>query len=112
MADKIITEATAAALQVLQDHGYLAPRQFAKLRWPDSPKWQKATKCGPSGAHRGGGMYTAAGGLLGKLAGRGLVRRESRGTYDHGYVVTTDGKLALAKYYAAEHKKDQARAPR
>lgn len=92
-----MTDATKRALTIIRDHGPIRPREFADLMWPDSPGHNRYSKCGPKGSHRGGGMYLAAGGYLGKLRRRGLIRYE-----DHylsgwwlGYVLTDEGKKAL-----------------
>ena len=69
------------ALVILRDHGPLRPREFAELMWPDSEGWLRYAKCGPYGSHKGGGMYLAGGGFLGRLRVKGLVEYGLNGSY-------------------------------
>lgn len=39
-----LTPAQQRGLEILREHGPLAPREFAMLMWPDSPAWQKRTR--------------------------------------------------------------------
>lgn len=68
-----LSKKTVQALEILEAYPGLQPREFAKLMWPESPGWKRPSKCGNNGMHRGGGMYRAAGGFLGKLCKRGLA---------------------------------------
>lgn len=93
-----MTDAQAHALRILRDHGPLMPSEFARRAWPDSPGWRKMHKVG-HGATRGGGMPSAAGGVLGKLTKTGWVGW----TYLHDrgeYTITDAGRQALADHDA------------
>lgn len=89
-----LTAAQRRGLSILRDHGPLMPKDFAEKMWPDSEGWQRQARCG-YGVHPGGGMYTAAGGYLGKLRGRGWVRR-SLEWHVNKYVITKEGLKALS----------------
>ena len=90
------TAAQLRALAILRDHGPMMPKRFAERMWPDSPSWKKVVRCGAHGSHRGGGMYGAAGGFLGKLVRAGLVRRTTRRSYDYNdYELSPAGRAAL-----------------
>lgn len=89
-----MTEAQRQALVILEKSGELRPREFAKAMWPTSGGWMRTAKCGPNGAHRGGGMYLAAGGFLGKLVRAGLAVP----TRGHGYKISEQGREALKAY--------------
>jgi len=101
----MLTEAQHKALKIVRDHGPIRPREFAKAMWPDSPGWKRHCKCGPGGCHQGGGMYTAGGAYLGKLARKGWVMQRSRrlgGVYsEDGYILTHAGLVALRQAEAA-----------
>ena len=89
-----MTPATLKALRIVRDNPDLRPAQFARLYWPKhegARGWDQPHKCG-QGTHRGMGMYTAAGGFLGKLRKRGLI---SGGFWPHGYHITRAGSQAL-----------------
>jgi hypothetical protein len=93
-----LTDSQAKALRILAE-GPIRPREFAKVMWPDSPAWKRTAKCGPNGAHYGGGMYTAAGGYLGRLYRDGLAHRS---LHDAGsYIITRKGLDALAAHESA-----------
>jgi len=98
-AEEVLTEPQVKALTILQNHGPLRPREFARLMWPDSPGWQRHARCGPNGSHKGGGMYLAAGGYLGKLARKGWIYRKfkqySWGYDSMGYILNGPGKTIL-----------------
>lgn len=90
-----LTASQRRALEVIREwwtvyRKEIRPREFARRMWPDSPRWQVHVKCGPNGSHRGGGMYLAGGGYLGKLARLGLI---SRGR--DGYALSSAGDKAL-----------------
>lgn len=93
------TASQLRALTILAAHGPLRPREFAQSMWPRSPGWKSSARCGAHGSHRGGGMYLAAGGFLGKLAKRGWVRRDYRfmhgSAIDDGYRLTDLGRQVL-----------------
>ena len=97
----MLTKPQRKALQILRDHGPIQPREFAKKMWPDSPCWRHHIKCGPSGSHRGGGMYLAAGGYLGKLGRRGWAKPKYKFLYwdkfstNIGHILTDAGRAAL-----------------
>lgn len=90
-----LSEAVFNALQIVRDNPGIVPARFADKMWPTSEGWKRPAKCGPSGSHRGGGMYLAAGGFLGRLYRQGLVQR-SYGKYGrpHFYLSQT-GSRAL-----------------
>ena len=109
MADQALTKAQARALMILDRHAVaqirrrngrvvmphhraMRPREFAAEMWPDSPAWNRVAKCGQNGVHRGGGMYLAAGGFLGKLSHTGLVEYTG---WESGYCITRQGIQAL-----------------
>ena len=87
-----LTLSQRRALEILREHPDLLAKEFARLMWPDSDCWRHPTKCG-YGVHRGGGMYLAAGGFLGKLYHKGLVQR-GRQPYTHA--ISRTGIAALA----------------
>jgi len=90
------------ALEILEANPGVRPREFARHFWPDSPGWMRACKCGPNGSHRGGGMYLAGGGYLGKLFNAGLAVVDSGGSrYGRGYALSPAGRKALEKRRAA-----------
>lgn len=91
-----ITPATLKSLQVLADHPQgIRPREFAHVRWPDSDGWQRSSRAGANGSHRGGGMYLTAGGHLGKLVNAGLAARNYRDPLDTSVSITEAGRQAL-----------------
>lgn len=73
----------------------ITPKLFAKEMWPDSPGWRRSVKCG-HGSHRGGGMYIAAGGFLGKLCQYEWVQRDNADGW-HGFSLTQKGRGILAQ---------------
>lgn len=95
-----VTAKTLRALEVLAggEPGGLMPGEFARRLWPDADGWRRATKCGPYGSSRGGGMRLAGGGFLGKLAKRGLAERRDNyygKTYVMRWKLTAAGRDAL-----------------
>ena len=70
----MVTAKQLRALRIFRDHGRMMPKVFAGYMWPDSECWKRVAKCGPKGVHRGGGMYIAAGGYIGKLCKQGWVQ--------------------------------------
>lgn len=91
----MITDTTYRALCILRDNPGIRPREFSKKMWPDSLGHQNHTPAGPHGVTRGGGMWLAAGGYLGKLAHRGLTRG-----YENHYLAA-EGKAAIEEYEAS-----------
>jgi hypothetical protein len=90
--ERPITESERNALTILANEGRgCTPKEFAKRMWPDSPGWQRHSKCG-YGSHRGGGMYQTAGAYLAKLRKLKLVER---GWDDSRYFLTRAGRQAL-----------------
>ena len=93
------------ALEIVQEFGPIRPREFARKMWPDSRGWRRSARCGPNGSHRGGGMYLAGGGYLGKLCRKGWIRDEYEQVYSlrrkkfelwrKGYTLTSEGRKAL-----------------
>jgi len=79
-----LTPKQKRALEIIRKNPGIRPREFAKLMWPDSPRWRNMAKCG-YGVHQGGGMYLAAGGFMGKLNKLGLIHLK--------------GEMGLEKYY-------------
>lgn len=71
---------TIKALCILSNHGPLLAGDFARLMWPDSPKWNEAYKCGAYGSSRGRGMLKSGGSFLGKMRRLGLAHTIRRGT--------------------------------
>lgn len=101
-----LTAGQVRALEVVEKGGSIVPREFARAMWPESAGWMRSSRCGPNGVHRGGGMYLAAGGYLGRLSKLGLVRQQFRGVlYDKdGYALTESGKQALRAAQEAAKK--------
>lgn len=91
-----LTEHQKKAILIIGEAQNVRPRQFARLFWPDSDGWHHATKAGPHGSTRGGGMNLAGGGYLGKLTRMGLVRHNvtlevRRGEYGPIYTLSDKG---------------------
>jgi len=94
-----MTESEKRALRILSEYEEgIHPKRFAELMWPDSPCWTKLYNCGPNGASFGVAMYRAAGGYLGRLRKKGVVRCR----YDYSYIITNAGKALL--YQALKEK--------
>lgn len=74
MAETVLTESLKKALLIIRDHSPSRPREFAYMMWKDSPKWKNKVKAGNNGVAKGGGMPLAAGGYLGKLRSKGLIK--------------------------------------
>ncbi len=83
---------TLEALRIIDDHGPITPRHFARLMWPASKCWSHHTKCGPNGVSMGGGMSLAGGGFLGKLSHKKLIGMSFS---PDGYVLLKAGREAL-----------------
>jgi hypothetical protein len=96
--EETISAETAKALQIVRDHDITMPRQFARFMWPDSEAWKHHTKAGPNGVAKGGGMPLAAGGYLGKLQRRGLVRIWYGFGGNRSFKITDAGIAALEKW--------------
>ncbi len=82
------------ALEIIEKNYIHMPKEFARLMWPDSPCWDHYCRCG-YGVHRGGGMYLAAGGLLGKLRTKGLIRTPWHDDWKSYYCLTDEGREYL-----------------
>jgi len=95
----MISDSTARALLLIRNHKIDSPRQFARFMWPDSDGWKRHSKAGPNGVSRGGGMNLAAGGYLGKLERRRLIRRSI--TVVLPYRLTEEGSAALDEWKKA-----------
>ena len=95
----MISDLTAKALLLIRNHKIDSPRQFARFMWPDSAGWKRTSKAGPNGTSRGGGMNLAAGGYLGKLERRKLIRRSI--TVVLPYRLTEEGNAALDEWQRA-----------
>lgn len=83
------------ALSIVQHHGPVQPKAFARAMWPASPSWGHRTNCG-HGVSIGLCMAIAAGGYLGKLAKRGLIGPGFQHGVHAGYVLTDQGRALLA----------------
>ena len=92
-----ITAKTATALQIVKENPNIRPNRFSELMWKDSPSHRKMYNCGHNGATRGRGIWRSAGGYLGKLAAKGLIRRRYNFEYetDEGYHISSMGESAL-----------------
>lgn len=90
-----LTEIQIKALQIVKDYRRITPRRFAELMWPNSKCWNHSTKCGPSGVTRGGGMWLAAGGYLGRLRKLKLVDWDVDRYYRKHYHLTKHGERSL-----------------
>lgn len=101
-----ISDTTARALRIVRDHQIAFPKQFAEQMWPGSPAWRRSVRCGAYGSHTGGGMYRAAGALLGKLRHQGLLDwrmvNVAARSPERTFFLTTHGQQALAAWEAAE----------
>lgn len=78
-----LTPAQARGFTILQEHQPLAPREFAKLMWPDSPAWGKRTRKfgGRDPGAVGGTMPMNGARLLWKLRDLGLATRSGNGRW-------------------------------
>ncbi len=90
-----LTPQQRKALKILQEHGPLTPRRFAKLMWPDSPGWDVMTNCGQYGVTRGGCMNLSAGAYLGKLRKKGLVQTPAKPHSQNVFTITPLGRQEL-----------------
>ena len=88
-----LTPAQRKALTLLGEHGALAPRELAKLMWPDSPAWNRRTK-----GRRTGTIAGAVGGTMPMLGAKMLWKLfELNYASQQGRVwfITERGKKAL-----------------
>ena len=94
-----LTERQKKALVIIRDRGPIRPREFAMFMWPESDRWNNLVNCGKNGVHRGGGMYRAAGGYLGKLTKKKFIVEKivwTNGDWtSHGFYLTDYGKKVL-----------------
>lgn len=88
--DLPMTPSLRRGLEIIRDNPGLRPARFAELMWPNSPGWDRVVKCG-HGSHRGGGMYQAGGGLLGKYSRAGYVILDR----NRGYSLSSAGRKVL-----------------
>ena len=94
-----MTKKQIRALTIIAAVEEIRPARFAEWMWPNSPGWTRVAKCG-HGSHRGGGMYLAAGGYLGKLRRKGWLWH---GFYDHfSYRLSDEGRRALLNHIKEE----------
>lgn len=96
---KNLTTRGKIALEIIRDYGPITPKRFAEFFWPRD-KWTWAIiNTGRGGAHKGRGMYIAAGCYLAKLAKAGWAREIWRNSFGHyrreGYILTDEGKRIL-----------------
>lgn len=84
------------ALRLVRLNGPVKPSTFAKLLWPRNPKWKTRVKGGHGTTRLGGGLNIAAGGYLGRLAARKLVKKTT-----NGYEITAAGSKRLEALSAA-----------
>ncbi|MCX3035253.1 hypothetical protein OFK41_13675 [Acinetobacter baumannii] len=61
------------ALKLLENKKPERPSEFARIMWPNSPRWTRRVKCGRNGVSVGGGMNLAGGAFLGKLRKANLI---------------------------------------
>lgn len=90
-----LTDHQKKAILIIGQRGSVRPRQFARLFWPDSEGWQRHAKAGPHGVSQGGGMSLAAGGYLGKLRRKGLLKPNVQlmlRPTEHGSIYTLSDK--------------------
>ncbi len=78
------------ALVIIRDNQIHRPKEFALLMWPNSEGWQRVHNVG-HGASRGAAMAKAAGGYLGKLRTKELIREPWFDDYDSYYQLTDKG---------------------
>lgn len=88
------TASVIRALKVVKANPDIRPREFARKMWPDSDGWNRSARSGEKGSHRGGGMYLAGGGYLGKLYNAGLLYVNFH-QYGHGYSISPEGRKML-----------------
>ena len=69
----------------------LPAREVGELFWPDSPEHRKVYNIG-NGAHRGVGMWLAAGSYLHRLEKKGLVERYWQYRDQIRWIVSEKGK--------------------
>jgi hypothetical protein len=86
-----VTESEKRALKIIARNPGITPARFAELMWPNSEGHQRHHRCG-YGTSRGSGMALAAGGYLGKLVRRGLVKRHYDQYYRGHYTIVRKGK--------------------
>lgn len=91
---------------IMQEGGSVKPKKFAKLAWPDSPKWETVRKCGKSGYYKGMGMFVAAGQYLGRLAKKGYLEKNSK---TGKYGITEAGATFLEEQ--AKHSGEKSENP-
>jgi hypothetical protein len=95
-----LTAKRKQALEILRDweseYGQpIAPREFARKMWPDSPGWKRHYKVN-NGVAQGRGMWLAGGSYLQRLTRDGLVREVwDRTLYLRRYVLSGNGYDAL-----------------
>jgi hypothetical protein len=90
-----MTDKTIRALELLEKHERLTPRQFAEKMWPDAPAWKKCSNVG-HGSTTGVGITRAGGCYLARLRKLGLTRQvfARHGHYAH-HEITEQGSHAL-----------------
>ncbi len=90
--------ATLKALRIIRDNEIERPGALARLMWPDSECWTHSHHCGPYGAAPGAMMPKVAGGFIGRLAAKGLVRwfPSPRRFTERVLELTAKGRLLLA----------------
>lgn len=75
--------------------GAIAPRDFARQMWPDSPAWDKRTR-----GQRGGNRSGAMGGTMPMIGARLLWRLQDlqcAGMIDYRWVITQRGRQRLTE---------------
>ena len=87
-----LRKASIRALEVLQQHGPLQPREFARLTWPQTWQWSMEQFGGDSSHLRW--KVTAARGFLGRLVKGGWVQKDLQ---TGRYSLTALGRSALAQ---------------
>jgi hypothetical protein len=82
-----MTETTRRALQIIKDNKLWLPKDFAWVMWPDNSCWES------NSYRRRGGVYGAAGSLLGKLRRDGLI---GGGLAARPYHLTPEGERLIS----------------
>lgn len=86
------------ALKLLENKKPERPSEFARIMWPNSPRWTRRVKCGRNGVSVGGGMNLAGGAFLGKLRKANLISYYYPDDYATRYILTSDGQQAIKDF--------------
>jgi len=86
------------ALRIVDMVPGICPREFARMMWPHSAGWRRATHAGKERRKvRGGGMWLAGGSLLATLHRAHLLRRVVHEGTRYGYQLSARGAQVIAR---------------